>query len=159
MFNINIANDWIRTADLWNWKRPHYQLSHNHFLKILFFLFSVSRARASFRESFRLKGGRKRGAGGAGSVDRNGSGRVRRRPGPACPVMESGDSKPETIMEEAEEKDLEKYEPLTSKSRPLIHLLMDNWNLEQILKELTWADTKCDTFCTKNLVLVHFRST
>ena len=24
------ANDWIRTADLWNWKRPLYQLSHNH---------------------------------------------------------------------------------------------------------------------------------
>ena len=24
------AEDWIRTADLWNWKRPLYQLSHNH---------------------------------------------------------------------------------------------------------------------------------
>ena len=31
MFNIFIfADDWIRTADLWNWKRPLYQLSHNH---------------------------------------------------------------------------------------------------------------------------------
>ena len=25
------ADDWIRTADLWHWKRPLYQLSHNHF--------------------------------------------------------------------------------------------------------------------------------
>ena len=24
------ADDGIRTADLWNWKRPLYQLSHNH---------------------------------------------------------------------------------------------------------------------------------
>ena len=24
------ANDCIQTADLWHWKRPHYQLSHNH---------------------------------------------------------------------------------------------------------------------------------
>ena len=31
MFNINFADDWIRTADLWNRKRPLYQLSHNHF--------------------------------------------------------------------------------------------------------------------------------
>ena len=30
MFNINFANDWIRTADLWCRKRPLYQLSHNH---------------------------------------------------------------------------------------------------------------------------------
>ena len=28
-FNI-YANDWIRTEDLWNWKRPLNQLSHNH---------------------------------------------------------------------------------------------------------------------------------
>ena len=30
MFNINnfIADDWIRTADLWYQKRPLYQLSH-----------------------------------------------------------------------------------------------------------------------------------
>ena len=25
-----IANDWIRTADLWYLKQPLYQLSHNH---------------------------------------------------------------------------------------------------------------------------------
>ena len=31
MFNLNFADDWIRTADLWNRKRPLYQLSHNHF--------------------------------------------------------------------------------------------------------------------------------
>ena len=30
MFNINFADDWIRTVDLWYWKRPLYQLSHNH---------------------------------------------------------------------------------------------------------------------------------
>ena len=24
------ADDWIQTADLWNWKQPLYQLSHNH---------------------------------------------------------------------------------------------------------------------------------
>ena len=29
-FNINFANDWIRTADLWCRKQPLYQLSHNH---------------------------------------------------------------------------------------------------------------------------------
>ena len=28
----NIANDWIRTADLWYWKRPLYQLCHNQYL-------------------------------------------------------------------------------------------------------------------------------
>ena len=31
MFNINFANDWIRTVDLWYQKQPLYQLSHNHF--------------------------------------------------------------------------------------------------------------------------------
>ena len=31
MFNINFANNWIRTMDLWYWKRLLYQLSHNHF--------------------------------------------------------------------------------------------------------------------------------
>jgi hypothetical protein len=74
------------------------------------FSFTVSRARASFRESFRLKGGRKRGA-GTGSVDRNGSGRVtgRRRPGPIGQGTDPGDiTKPETIIEESEEKDVEK---------------------------------------------------
>ena len=30
MFNINFADDWIWTADLWYQKRPVYQLSHNH---------------------------------------------------------------------------------------------------------------------------------
>ena len=29
--HINFADDWIRTADLWFWKRPLYQLRHNHF--------------------------------------------------------------------------------------------------------------------------------
>ena len=29
-FNINFANDWIRTTDLWYHKQPLYQLSHNH---------------------------------------------------------------------------------------------------------------------------------
>ena len=28
--NKFLADDWIRTADLWNWKRPLYQLSHYH---------------------------------------------------------------------------------------------------------------------------------
>ena len=31
IFNINFADDWIWTADLWYWKQPLYQLSHNHF--------------------------------------------------------------------------------------------------------------------------------
>ena len=30
MFNISFAGGSIRTADLWNWKRPLYQLSHNN---------------------------------------------------------------------------------------------------------------------------------
>ena len=30
MFNLNLPTDWIQTAFLWNWKRPLYQLSHNH---------------------------------------------------------------------------------------------------------------------------------
>ena len=29
------AYDWIRTADLWNWKCPLYQLIHNHCLSSL----------------------------------------------------------------------------------------------------------------------------
>ena len=28
--SVFFANDWIRTTDLWNWKRLLYQLSHNH---------------------------------------------------------------------------------------------------------------------------------
>ena len=27
MFNINFVDDWIRTADLWSWKKPLYQVS------------------------------------------------------------------------------------------------------------------------------------
>ena len=30
MFNINFADDWIQTVDLWYRKRLLYQLSHNH---------------------------------------------------------------------------------------------------------------------------------
>ena len=30
MSDKKFANDWIRTADLWCWKRLLYQLSHNH---------------------------------------------------------------------------------------------------------------------------------
>ena len=30
MLNVKFANDWIRTADLWCWKRLLYQLSHHH---------------------------------------------------------------------------------------------------------------------------------
>ena len=30
MFNINFADDWNRTSDLWYWKQQIYQLSHNH---------------------------------------------------------------------------------------------------------------------------------
>ena len=41
--SINFANDWSRTADLWYWKRPLNQLSHNHF-PMFSFLFKVSRA-------------------------------------------------------------------------------------------------------------------
>ena len=32
MFNMNFANDWIQTADLWSRKQPLYQLSHNHWI-------------------------------------------------------------------------------------------------------------------------------
>ena len=38
-----IADDWIQTEDLWNWKRPLYQLSHNHCPKMMFFIHSTSR--------------------------------------------------------------------------------------------------------------------
>ena len=31
LVNKQFANDWSLTADLWYRKRPHYQLSHNHF--------------------------------------------------------------------------------------------------------------------------------
>ena len=35
MFNINFADDWIRTADLWCRKQLLYQLSHNHCYLVL----------------------------------------------------------------------------------------------------------------------------
>ena len=38
MFNISFVNDWIRTADLWFWKQPLYQLSH-HQLFVCIFLY------------------------------------------------------------------------------------------------------------------------
>ena len=31
MFNVNFADDWIRTPDLWYWKQWHYQYSSHHF--------------------------------------------------------------------------------------------------------------------------------
>ena len=37
LFNINFADDWIRTADLWCQKWLLYQLSHNHYLSIFVF--------------------------------------------------------------------------------------------------------------------------
>ena len=37
MFSIKFADDWIRTTDLWYWKRPLYQLSHNHCPTFRFF--------------------------------------------------------------------------------------------------------------------------
>ena len=30
LFKTVFADDWIQTADLWNRKRPLYQLSHKH---------------------------------------------------------------------------------------------------------------------------------
>ena len=36
MFKVNLANDWIRTADLWYQKRQVYQLSHCPELQILY---------------------------------------------------------------------------------------------------------------------------
>ena len=30
LIQIKFVNDWIRTADLWRWKRPLYQLRRNH---------------------------------------------------------------------------------------------------------------------------------
>ena len=53
MFNINFANDWIQTADLWYWKQPLYQLSHNHY--ILLFAAPISKRKLnkiSNQESF-----------------------------------------------------------------------------------------------------------
>ena len=31
-FNINLADDWIRTVDLCSWQLPLYQLRHNHWI-------------------------------------------------------------------------------------------------------------------------------
>ena len=45
---LNFADVWIQTWDLWSWKHPPYQLSHNHcpfavdvFLKIEVFLMGL----------------------------------------------------------------------------------------------------------------------
>ena len=35
------ANDWIRTVDLGRWKRPFYQLSHNHCICLIFVKLSI----------------------------------------------------------------------------------------------------------------------
>ena len=44
--HTNFANDWIRTTNLWCWKRPLYQLHHNHFPIFTFFLsFHISIAK------------------------------------------------------------------------------------------------------------------
>ena len=34
--SIKVANDWIRTRVVWFWKRPRYQLCHNHSLTCSF---------------------------------------------------------------------------------------------------------------------------
>ena len=36
MLYKKFADDWIETADLWCWKQPIYQLSHNHCPRLLF---------------------------------------------------------------------------------------------------------------------------
>ena len=36
MFNINFANNWIQTVDLWNRKQPLNQLSHNQYHKEIY---------------------------------------------------------------------------------------------------------------------------
>ena len=41
MFNKDFADDWIRSADLWYWKQPFYQLSHNHFPTTVQYLTSI----------------------------------------------------------------------------------------------------------------------
>ena len=37
MSDINFADDWSQTADHWYWKRPLYQLGHNHFPHLIIF--------------------------------------------------------------------------------------------------------------------------
>ena len=40
--SINIfADDWIRTADLWNWKQLLYQLRRHHFPLIHFYVLNA----------------------------------------------------------------------------------------------------------------------
>ena len=34
---IKMADDWIRTADFWYWKRPLYKLRYNHCPSLVFF--------------------------------------------------------------------------------------------------------------------------
>ena len=46
-FNINFADHWIWTMDLWYWKRPLYQLSHNHCPTIILY-FHFYRWKMSF---------------------------------------------------------------------------------------------------------------
>ena len=54
MFSVNFANDWSQTADLWYQKRPLYQLSHNHFPTLTFFLVELSHQRKGNLNSFTL---------------------------------------------------------------------------------------------------------
>ena len=35
MFSLKSVNDWIQTADLWNWKQSLNQLSHNYMFKVV----------------------------------------------------------------------------------------------------------------------------
>ena len=37
MSDINFADDWSQTADHWYWKRPLYQVGHNHFPHLIIF--------------------------------------------------------------------------------------------------------------------------
>ena len=50
MFN-NFADDWIQTADLWYWKQPLYQLSHNHFTTVLNVILNFFQIQPSFSQS------------------------------------------------------------------------------------------------------------
>ena len=42
MFNIIFVDDWIWTADFWNWKQPLYQLSHTTALEVYNFTMYVN---------------------------------------------------------------------------------------------------------------------
>ena len=48
MFIINIADDWIRTEDLWYWKQPLYQLSYHHNPSLISFFKKMGRSRPLF---------------------------------------------------------------------------------------------------------------